>query len=347
MSYKNNPLLTKNRQIRTLTISVIIPACGCEKTLPETLTSIQLSSFQPLEIIIVNDGASDKIASIADDFQAKNINIVPRRGPAHARNDGARRAKGNILLFLDADALIPSDWLSIAVKTLDENSQLAGLSSDTSSKPLNEGFFAQFSALQEAFYVDECRKKLEGSSMPSPLLTTRCCVIRKEIFWDIGGFESSIKCASVEDFEFSERLLKQHTLRTVRSVQIHHHWPATARDILKNYFHRCVLWVVWVHSKNFGFGHVVTTSRQAMATLTGGLSIIFWIVTILYPPAIIVAFFFTLLHIIANRNYYRFITQRTSPWFTVRASLFLYITTLPIILGYFCGLTILLIHKFR
>ncbi len=81
-------------------ISVVIPACNEEKYIEKTLKQIPKN----LEIIVVCDGCTDKTQKIAKKYS--KIYIVKERNVSKARNYGAVRAKGEIIIFLDADTLI-------------------------------------------------------------------------------------------------------------------------------------------------------------------------------------------------------------------------------------------------
>lgn len=88
-------------------LSVVIPYYNLGKTLPETIKSIKESEYKNLEIIIVNDGSTDKesievLKQYENDSQIKILNIK-NKGLANARNVGAEVAKGEFIAFIDAD----------------------------------------------------------------------------------------------------------------------------------------------------------------------------------------------------------------------------------------------------
>jgi glycosyltransferase involved in cell wall biosynthesis len=104
----NNPL-----------VSVIIPVYNGERYLVEAVESVQQQGYQPLEIIIVDDGSTDSTASIATSFQG-DVRYVhqPNGGPAAARNRGLKLARGDVIAFLDADDLWAPNKLSVQVDCL-------------------------------------------------------------------------------------------------------------------------------------------------------------------------------------------------------------------------------------
>jgi len=91
------------------TVSVIIPAFNAERTLAATLASAQAQTLRDLEILVVDDGSSDRTAQMAQTFANDDCRIrvftKDNGGVADARNFGIDRARGEYLAFLDADDL--------------------------------------------------------------------------------------------------------------------------------------------------------------------------------------------------------------------------------------------------
>jgi len=96
--------------------SIIIPARNEEHNLPVLLRSINAQAVRPLEIIVVDDGSTDRTATVARELGATVIASQPLpdgwRGKTWACHQGAQAATGNLLLFLDADAWFETDGLS-------------------------------------------------------------------------------------------------------------------------------------------------------------------------------------------------------------------------------------------
>jgi len=127
-------------------ISIIIPACNEEKYISKTLDSIRSQSFKNYEIIVVCDGCTDKTAKKAK--SADKVVILKRReGPGVAKNKGAEKAKGDVLVFLDADTEITEGLLHDIFKN--KNKYLIGTAK---IKPSNNKFKHKlFMALKNHF----------------------------------------------------------------------------------------------------------------------------------------------------------------------------------------------------
>lgn len=103
-------------------ISVIIPVYNVEKYLERCIKSVQNQSYKNLEIIIIDDGSTDRSSIICDEFAQndKRIHVFHQcnRGVSSARNLGLEKSTGSYIAFLDADDYLVSDC-EIYSKALD------------------------------------------------------------------------------------------------------------------------------------------------------------------------------------------------------------------------------------
>jgi glycosyltransferase involved in cell wall biosynthesis len=186
-------------------LSIIIPTLNEENYLPILLDSIQNQSFKDLEIIVADAGSKDKTIEIAKDFGCE---IIKGGLPAEGRNEGAKVARGNLLLFLDADTVLPEDFFEKALKEFKErNLDIASfcLEAKTESK------FKKF--LFDAFY-----------NLPILFLEkflahgAQAILVKKEIFEKVGGFDEKIKFA--EDHSFVRKAKKFGNFGILRKVRV-------------------------------------------------------------------------------------------------------------------------------
>ena len=96
-----------------MNLSIIIPARNEEQNLPVLLCSINAQTVKPPEVIVVDDGSTDRTAEVAREFGAAVIASKPLpdgwRGKTWACQQGAQAATGDLLLFLDADTWFAAD----------------------------------------------------------------------------------------------------------------------------------------------------------------------------------------------------------------------------------------------
>jgi glycosyltransferase involved in cell wall biosynthesis len=100
-------------------VSIVIPAYNAAATLPACLQAVKTLEIEPLECIVVDDGSRDETCNIARQFGARVLSSLGRKGPAHARNQGAREAAGDVVFFIDADVCVHRDALFRVVSRFD------------------------------------------------------------------------------------------------------------------------------------------------------------------------------------------------------------------------------------
>ncbi len=111
-----------------MTISVLIPAYNAERTLAETLASVLGQTQPPDEVIVVDDGSTDRTAEVVT-AASKSIQLIRQanRGAAAALNVGIQHARGDLLAFVDADDLWEHDKLAAQAQVLAEKPELDGV----------------------------------------------------------------------------------------------------------------------------------------------------------------------------------------------------------------------------
>lgn len=106
-------------------VSIILPIYNVEKYLEKCVCSILNQDYNNLEVILVNDGSTDKSLEICERLQKKDnrIKIINQKnlGVSAARNNGFYYSKGDYICFIDSDDIIEIDMVSTLVKLLQEN----------------------------------------------------------------------------------------------------------------------------------------------------------------------------------------------------------------------------------
>jgi peptidoglycan/xylan/chitin deacetylase (PgdA/CDA1 family) len=93
-------------------ISIVIPALNEEKLLPDCLRSLKNQEYRgDFEIVVVDNGSTDRTADIARDYGARVIRADEEKNVFYARQVGANAARGDIIAQADADSIYPRDWL--------------------------------------------------------------------------------------------------------------------------------------------------------------------------------------------------------------------------------------------
>lgn len=112
-------------------ISVIVPVYNGELYLKNCIESIEAQTYEPIEVIIVNDGSTDGTVDLCARLAKKYLNLryvtIDDRGVSASRNDGIAQAKGDYLTFVDADDRIHPQMLQRLYDAITEtDSDIAG-----------------------------------------------------------------------------------------------------------------------------------------------------------------------------------------------------------------------------
>jgi glycosyltransferase involved in cell wall biosynthesis len=211
--------------------SVIVPNYNGKKTLGETLSALSRAVPPPAEVIVSDDGSADGSERIAGEFGAKLIRSEIRRGASANRNAGAAAASGEILVFIDADALVPPETFAV----------LAGRFSDPAVagvigllRPLTR--FPDLCSQYKNFYMHYTYSRLPD---PVTVFYTSIAAVRKEVFRSCGGFDARYRSATIEDMEFGVRMTAQgHRIVLDRRLQVEHIKKYSFALLMKTAFRR-------------------------------------------------------------------------------------------------------------
>lgn len=105
-------------------VSIIVPVYNVEKYICECIDSLLKQTYKDIEIILVDDGSIDMSANICNEYMRYNTNVktyhIKNSGPAVARNYGLTKAKGDYIMFVDADDWIEQDTISKCCEILEK-----------------------------------------------------------------------------------------------------------------------------------------------------------------------------------------------------------------------------------
>ncbi len=106
-------------------ISVVVPVYNVEKYLNKCIDSIVNQTYSNLEILLVDDGATDKSGKICDEYSEEDVRIrvihKKNGGLSDARNTGMQQATGEYIIFIDSDDYIDKDMILILYNNLVES----------------------------------------------------------------------------------------------------------------------------------------------------------------------------------------------------------------------------------
>jgi glycosyltransferase involved in cell wall biosynthesis len=207
--------------------SVIIPAKNEEATLGRCLDSLANVDWDrnQFEVIVMDNGSSDRTAAIARE-KGVNLFVMPGLTIAALRNFGVSQAKGDILVFLDADCTVSGDWLRNAARYI-SNLEVICFGSPP-VVPENASW------VQTAWFRIRQKSKICGEVA---WLESMNMFVRREAFRAAGGFNEAL--VTCEDYDLSLRLkVLGKLIADDRIVAVHHGEAATVGHFFKKEYWR-------------------------------------------------------------------------------------------------------------
>lgn len=186
-------------------ISIIIPTLNEEKYLPLLLKSIKDQEFEDLEIIVADNNSTDRTRKVAEKYGCK---ITSGGLPAKGRNKGAKIAKGDVLLFLDADVSLPMEFIKKSISEFNKRKLDAAsykIIPEKGSKIVKGGFDVLYN--WPTF--------LSQGILPQGAMGI---MVKKKIFDKVGGFDEKVKIA--EDYYFVRQAAKVGKFGIISSTKL-------------------------------------------------------------------------------------------------------------------------------
>lgn len=211
----------------TAGISIVIPAYNAASTIGRCLDSIRAQSVAPGEVVLVNDCSTDDTAGLAASEGLEVISFPERMGPARARNEGAARASGDIILFLDSDVVIPPDLVERIGGIFSADPSISAVQTLYSPVCPAEDVVSRY----QNFYYYHALHRMKGDTTAT--FATWCAAVRKDLFLEAGGFNVSIPEPTVEDEELGYEIADRGgRILLARELQVTHLASYTAGQFM-------------------------------------------------------------------------------------------------------------------
>ena len=211
-------------------VSIIIPVYNADKTMAACLQAVLQQDYSNvLEVIVVDDGSTDRTPQIAKSFQTVKYFFQENAGPAAARNKGIRESGGELTAFTDADCLPRPNWISQLVKNFAE-AKIAVVAG-------SYGIVNVESSLAVSIHREiSFRHHRLLPKFPKSFGSYNFCA-RRNILVDLGGFDAGYRYASGEDNDLSYKILKAgYKIYFEPEAIVDHHYPEQVWRYLKSQF---------------------------------------------------------------------------------------------------------------
>jgi glycosyltransferase involved in cell wall biosynthesis len=181
-------------------ISVVIPAYNEEQYLNRCLEALahQTCPAGRFEVIVVDNGSTDATAEIARRFGVRVV-TEPRKGVARARQTGFEAARGEVIVSADADTAVPPFWVARIAAHFREDPALGGVYGPVywPDGRLIERLCLRYPITWGLWLTNRLRRSLWwGSNF----------AVRRDVFWEAGGFPVQWGEGSGEDIDLARRV---------------------------------------------------------------------------------------------------------------------------------------------
>lgn len=181
-------------------LSIIIPCLNEEHFLPFLLKNLNSQTYTNFEVIVVDGNSEDKTAEVTKKFKSKyplHLYSTTTRNVSFQRNLGAKKAKGKVFIFFDADTQIPKNYLQKIAQTFEtKHPHFLSTYIKVDSNNPSEKTFATLTNL-----IFETSKAIKLPSVYGSMQA-----VKKGAFFDIGGYDTKTKFG--EDSQLFIKLFK-------------------------------------------------------------------------------------------------------------------------------------------
>ena len=159
-------------------ISAIIPVYNCERYLAEAIESVQAQTYRPVEVIIIDDGSTDRTAEVALRYESEITYFYqPNAGSSAARNQGVRLSHGSYLAFHDADDTWIKNKLALQIQVFHDDPQV-------------DAVFGHVKQFYSPDLDEDTRKRIVCPENLMPGYLSTAMLVKREAFFHVGFFQT-------------------------------------------------------------------------------------------------------------------------------------------------------------
>lgn len=205
-------------------VSIIIPTYNCAGTIGRSLESLLAQTYSNIEIIVVDDASKDETESVVTRHDAVYIRLDVNSGAAVARNDGAKKAAGAILMFAEADGYYDSDYVEKIIRHMHLPGVAAGINLGRKVWTDRKSALVRFQNDLLKAAADKTWKGERG---------TGAWAFHAKAFWKVKGYDPD--CRIGQDMDLVRRIVRQCGRTVVGGFSTLYHKDP---DTLRKYWRR-------------------------------------------------------------------------------------------------------------
>ncbi len=254
-----------------LTVSVVIATAGRRQCLPNCIASLRRQTYRPLELVVVvgpsQDGSHDYASSLTD----AKVTRVDRLNASFARNTGVRLASGDIIAFIDDDAIATPTWLEELVAVFEAEGSTCGgvaglvVNENAPGRPIQ----SMNNTLSDLGETVEWRLAPSGFNDPEGeqfiYFMGANMAVRRDAILAAGGFDESYSYL-FEDADLSVGIIKAGYRLFHHPRALVHHLPAPSHT-RRSQYDPATYYVYARHQMYFALKFSKRTSRECLRSV--------------------------------------------------------------------------------
>lgn len=198
-------------------VSVIVTTRNEEKNIGRFLKSVLAQTYEPLEIIVVDNNSTDKTKAIAKKYTKKVYNFGPERSAQ--RNLGVQKSKGEYVVILDADMELTSKVIEDCVSTAQKESLKALIIPE---KTVGKGLISKIRQFEREMYMGDLSIEVAR-------------FFERRVFEEFGGYDLNL--TGPEDYDLPYRISKKFKIGRSHNYIYHHEARLTLSRLLTKRFY--------------------------------------------------------------------------------------------------------------
>lgn len=293
------------------TFSIVIPAHNAEAHIARCIAAARRAFGESADCILIDDASTDHTVAIARAASVKVMSLPGNGGAGAARNAGARLAKGDILVFIDADCA-PHPDICEKLRAVFRDPNVDAVVGAYDDKPAAPGAVSHFRNLLHTY-----THRSAGSV--GVTFWTGCGAVRRDVFLSLGGFDQSWRY--MEDVEFGQRLAYSGgRIRFDASIRVCHLKRWTLGSMVQtDVFRRAAPWTRLLLSRRW-FPNVLNLSHSQRASVSlAVVAVVSGVLAVGIPALLLLTLACLTAIALLNRSFYGFVRRTDSRAVTLAA----------------------------
>jgi GT2 family glycosyltransferase len=302
-------------------LSVIVPVHRGERLLPLSLGALDASLLprDRWELVVVDDASPDGTAIVAAEYADTIVRLSGRpHGPAYARNRGFEVARGDVIVFIDADVCVHPDTLGRFADAFEKNPNVGAVFGSYDDRPAALGFISQYRNLLHHYH-----HQINGGNAET--FWAGCGAVRADVFAAADKYDEwHFPRPQIEDIELGHRITALgHPILLRPEIQCTHLKQWTFRSMIRADLHdRGVPWARLLVAQGTALKsnslNLRTIEKISTALIWSTLVLLVSAVALRQAALLIVALFCLSPVVFVNRPLYAFFDRVRGPWFALR-----------------------------